>query len=73
MPKKRWLQLLLLVALIGFGSWGYQTRHVNKTNMTITAVGSTALQPLVEAAGEDTPVNTLAPLSMCRVVALGPA
>lgn len=53
MPKKRWLQLLLLVALIGFGSWGYQTRHVNKTNMTITAVGSTALQPLVEAAGED--------------------
>lgn len=51
--KRSWIVGTALVALAaGLLSWGYTTRDEN-SGVNITAVGSTALQPLVEAAGED--------------------
>lgn len=44
------LVVVFIGALLVFA---YQTRDKNGNNAPITAVGSTALQPLVEAAGED--------------------
>ena len=50
--KKRWPLILIgiLIILLGFA---YVTRDQSKQGESITAVGSTALQPLVEAAGEE--------------------
>ncbi|WP_054725694.1 phosphate ABC transporter substrate-binding protein PstS family protein [Paucilactobacillus hokkaidonensis] len=50
--KKKW-SLVLATVLIVLISYAYINRDQNKQGESITAVGSTSLQPLVEAAGEE--------------------
>jgi len=52
MSRKRWVQGFIVIALVALGGYAYQTRQVSHARESITAVGSTALQQLVEAAGE---------------------
>lgn len=50
--KKKWILGLFAIVIILIGV-AYVNRDQNKQGTSITAVGSTALQPLVEAAGEE--------------------
>lgn len=52
MKKSRIIQLLGLVLVAGLVGFGYTNRDRANAGESLTAVGSTALQPLVEAAGE---------------------
>lgn len=54
MQKRRMIKWLLVAVVILAGIGSYTTRSKQATNQqSITAVGSTALQPLVEAASEE--------------------
>ncbi|WP_137596936.1 phosphate ABC transporter substrate-binding protein PstS family protein [Paucilactobacillus kaifaensis] len=50
--KKKWILVLFAIVIVLLG-FAYINRDQNKQGTSITAVGSTALQPLVEAAGEE--------------------
>ncbi|MDR3190047.1 MAG: phosphate ABC transporter substrate-binding protein PstS family protein [Lactobacillaceae bacterium] len=51
--KRNWLiSSIVVVVLVGALTWGFVARS-QSAGVNIDAVGSTALQPLVEAAGED--------------------
>ena len=52
MKKSRVIQLLGLIVIGVLVGFGYTNREKTNAGQSITAVGSTALQPLVEAAGE---------------------
>lgn len=52
MKKSRVIQLLGLILIGVLVGFGYHNRAQTNAGESITAVGSTALQPLVEAAGE---------------------
>ncbi|ETY75274.1 phosphate ABC transporter substrate-binding protein PstS family protein [Lactiplantibacillus fabifermentans] len=52
MKKSRVIQLLGLILIGVLVGFGYHNRTQTNAGESITAVGSTALQPLVEAAGE---------------------
>lgn len=52
MNKRQFWLVVLVVGIAGLLTAGYQTRQRAMRDGSITVVGSTALQPLVEAAGE---------------------